>query len=328
MRVPLSPFFVLGAVLLSVIPAPGRGTLQAAAAAASSLAQALAELEVPPDWVATTRVVWDPARPWKETRLEIRRLLALDDASVRQGVKLTWLYAQKGEIGDGHELPMYLFMSGNYAWAAREYSKHLANVAGAGATHAYLCYASCLAHFGEYPEAQRVLQRALNDLPAAPWRIASVANIHDRYGDLCAKMGDLAKAREHYTEAARLYPTSDQPYGRHLLPRYEAKVRSKLDRLAMQSLATGRLREGTYTAQAMGYSDTQDLVVTLRIQAGRIADVTVKHQEKIDLNATRIVPRQIVDKQSLEVDGVTGATITSQGIVEGAFRALKQAGLP
>jgi uncharacterized protein with FMN-binding domain len=208
-----------------------------------SLQEALAKLKVPPDWMAATPVAWDTAKPWSEARLEIRRLLALDDASVRQGVKLTWLYAQKGDIGDGHELPMYLFMSGNYAWAAREYPKHLD------------------------------------------------------------------------AEAIRLYPTSDQPYGRHLLPRYVSKIQSKLDRLALQSLATTRLSDGTFTGKAMGYSDKQDLEVTLTIRGGKITDVNVKHEEKIDLNATKLVPQRIVEKQSLQVDGVTGATITSQAIV-------------
>lgn len=219
--------FVAVVLLLTVAP---YCAMSAVTAPHSSLPQALAELKVPPDWMASTLVTWDTARPWAEARLEIRRLLELDDAGVRQGVKLTWLYAQKGDIGDGHELPMYLFMSGNYAWAALEYPKLLKRVAGTGATHAYLCYASCLAHFGGYREALRVLQQATDDLPAPPWRIASLANVHDRYGDLCA--------------------------------------------------------------------------------------------------ATKLVPQQIVEKQSLEVDGVTGATITSQGIVEGAFEALRQAGLP
>ncbi len=287
----------------------------------------MAQLTVPPGWITTTPISWDTAKPWKEARLEIRRLLALDDASVRQGVKLTWLYAQKGDIGDGHELPMYLFMSGNYAWAAREYPKHLAKVAGTGATHAYRCYASCLSHFGEYTKALQVLSQATNDLPAKPWRTSSMAGIQDHYCDLYAKMGDLAKAREHYAEAVRLYPASDQPYGRHLLPRQVAKVKTKLDLLTLQSLATSRLRDGAYTGRALGYSDKKDMEVAVTIRAGKIANVTVDHEEKIDLNATKIIPLRIIEKQSLQVDGVTGATITSQAIVEGAFQALKKAGL-
>jgi uncharacterized protein with FMN-binding domain len=66
-----------------------------------------------------------------------------------------------------------------------------------------------------------------------------------------------------------------------------------------------------------------EISVTLR--GGRITDVKVKHEEKIDLNATTIVPQRIVEKQTVKVDGVTGATVTSQAIIDGAFSALKKA---
>ncbi len=324
MRVRREALTLVAALTFIVFPA---GISNSAEAPAPSLKESLAHLQIPPDWFTNTSIHWDTNKPWKDARLEIRRLLALDDASVREAVKLTWLYSQKGDIGDGHELPMYLFMSGNYAWATVEYPKFLKRVANAGATHGYRCYASCLAHFGEYKLALQVLDEALKDLPAAPWRISSMAGIQEQYGDICSKTGDLAKAREHYAEAMRLYPTSDQPYGRHLLPRNVSKVKAKLDLLAMQSLATARLRDGTYTGKASGYSETKDIEVSLTIGSGKITDVGVKHEEKIDLNATRIIPQPIIDKQSVQVDGVTGATVTSQAIVEGAFQALKQAGL-
>lgn len=299
----------------------------AAESSAPPLQPALADVKVPPDWCTNTVVNWDTNKPWQDARLEIRRLLALDEASVRQAVKLTWLYSQKGDIGDGHELPMYLFMSGNYAWATLEYARFLKK-APKGATHGYRCYASCLAHFGEYKQALQVLDDALHDLPPAPWRIKSMAEIHEHYGDICSRMGDVAKAREHYAEAIRLYPTSNQPYGRHLLQRNVAKVRSKSDRLEMKALTTARLRDGSYTAKVPGYSESKDLEVTVTIAAGKISNVRVQHEEKIDLNATRIIPLRIIEKQSVQVDGVTGATVTSQAIVEGAFQAMKQAGLP
>lgn len=47
----------------------------------------IAQVKVPPDWLATVPVQWDVNRPWKEGRLEIRRLLALDEAANRQAVK-------------------------------------------------------------------------------------------------------------------------------------------------------------------------------------------------------------------------------------------------
>ncbi len=298
-----------------------------ASPAEQSLTEALAHLQVPPAWFETTPIQWDVNKPWKDGRLEIRRLLALDEASVREGVKLTWLYAQKNDIGDGHELPMYLFMSGNYAWAAREYPPYLRKVRGTGPTHAYQCYASVLAHFGEYDQALALLGEAMNDLPPAPWRISSLAKIQEQLGDLRAAQGDLAKAKAHYTEAIRLLPQSDQPYGRHLLPRQTAKIQSKLDLLALEHMNLAALRPGTFTAKTLGYAETPEMQVTVTLEGGRITDVAVKHGEKIDLNATTLIPQQIIAKQSLKVDAISGATVTSQAIVEGAFRALQQAGL-
>lgn len=292
-----------------------------------SLKAALAQLKVPPAWFNTTKIQWDTNRPWKDARLEVRRLMALGAEENRQAVKITYLYSQKGDIGNGHELPMYLFMSGNYAWAAQEFPKHIQSVAGQGPTHIYLCYVSTLAHFGEYGHALQVLQKASQDLQAAPWRIFALANVENAYGDLYAEMGDMAKAKQHYAEAIRLYPTSNQPYGRHLLVRYAAKVQSKLDLLTMQSLKPGQLRDGTYSGRSLGYADTKDMVTTVTVKGGRIADIKVQHQEKIELGATTSIPQRIIAKQSLKVDAVTGATVTSQAIVEGTFQALKQAGL-
>lgn len=292
-----------------------------------SLKQALTDLKVPPDWFDATVVRWDVNKPWKDGRLEVRRLMALGEEENRQAVKITWLYAQKGDIGNGHELPMYLFMSGNYAWAAREYEKRLPTIAGTGATHEYLCYASCLAHFGEHEAALAVIDKAMKDLPPSPWRINSLANIHNRLGDLYAEMGEVEKAKAAYAEAMRLYPTSNQPYGRHLLQRNVAKVKSKLDLLTFESLATATLRDGTYKGSSLGYVDTKDIVVTLTVRGGKIADIRVDHAEKIDLGATKIVPQAIIAKQSLKVDAVTGATVTSQAIVDAAYQALQKAGL-
>ena len=293
-----------------------------------SLKDELARLKVPPEWFDSTPVNWDMNKPWKDGRIEIRRLLAIGDQEHgRQAVKLTLLYAQKNDINDGHELPMYLFLSGNYAWATIEYPRFLAKFAGKGGTHAYMAYASCLAHFGEYEKAMQVIDQAMKDLPPAPWTIHNTANIHNHYGDLYAQMGQPDKAKQHYAEAMRLYPTSNQPYGRHLLVKRVAQVQTKLNLLTMQSLGSIKLRDGSFTGRSLGYSDKKDIAVTLRIAGGKITDMQVQHEEKIELNATKIVPQRIIEKQSLTVDGVTGATITSQAIVDAAFQALKQAGL-
>ena len=77
--------------------------------------------------------------------------------------------------------------------------------------------------------------------------------------------------------------------------------------------------------KALGYSG--DINLTVQIRNGRIADINVRHQEKIDQNACVIVPKAIVDSQNLKVDAISGATVTQDAITVGTLRALKQAGL-
>ena len=105
------------------------------------------------------------------------------------------------------------------------------------------------------------------------------------------------------------------------------KVQSKLDLLDYRSLSAATLRDGTYRAKALGYSGDKDVAVTVIIRSGRIADIQIDHAEKIDQGATVIIPQRIIAEQSLEVDAITGATITCDAIRDGVFRALKQAGL-
>lgn len=292
-----------------------------------SLSEATANLKVPPDWFDSVTVHWDMNQSWAKGRLEVRRLLALDDASVREAVKITWLYSQKHDIGNGHELPMYLFMSGNYAWALREYPPHMKEVAGKGATHEYMCWAACYAHFGEYTKALEIIDQAAKDLPAAPWRIRSQATIEDERGDIYAAMGDVEKSKAAYNEACRILAQSNQPYGRQNLPREVAKLRAKIDLLTVASLDSAKLRDGTYAANVFAYAEDKPMVVSVTIAGGKIADIQLKHWEKIELNATKIIPQQIIAKQSLKVDVITGATVTSQAIIDGTYQALKQAGL-
>ena len=310
----------------SADPASATRSATATSPAKPSLAKALAELKDPPDWFADTDVDWDTNRPWQEARVEVRRLLGGDDVQARQAVKLTWTYRKKGGIGDdGHQWPMYLFMGGEIAWAIQEYPAYLKAAASKGPTHAYLCFASCYAHFGEYDKALAVLDQAAKDLPAPPWRTANLASIHERRGDLYADMGQADKARAEYAAAAELYPKSDQPYGREKLAGQVETVRTKVEMLAAKPPAEARLTDGTFKSTVPGYS--KDLTVTVTVKDGRIGDVKVAAAESIERGATRIVPRRIVEANGLRVDTVTGATVTSQAVVIGAYKALKQAGV-
>ncbi len=294
----------------------------AAENAKPSLEEALAQLKVPPAWFDEVKVQYDTNRPWKDARLEVRRLLSLNQN--REAMKLTVLYDRQGDIGDGSEYPMYLYMGGEYAWAIQEYRTRLASHPK-GYTHEYLCLASCYRHFGLYQDALELLDVAQQRLPDPPWRIAQEADICDYRGDLYAEMGKFEQATQQYRKAIALYPTSDQPYGRHLLHRRAAKVQSKLDLLTVKAIESGKLRDGTYAGKSLGY--VGDVTVTVTIRQGKITEVRVQHEEKIDQNATTIIPQRIIAQQSLKVDGITGATVTYDAIIDGALQALKKAGL-
>lgn len=162
-------------------------------------------------------------------------------------------------------------------------------------------------------------------LPGPPWRIMQKANLSAAYGDLYANWGKVEEAKRWYTEAKTLYPTAKPPYGGHLLPRRAADAQTKLDLLTFQSLATAPLRDGQYRDRALGYAG--DINLTVKIEGGRIADIQMKHEEKIDQNACVLIPQRIIDQQSLQVDGISGATVTKDAIVTGVYRCLEQAGL-
>ncbi len=320
----------LAAVLAGIVLAAGFSIQPLAAteentppAGKPSLEEALATLKVPPDWFASTSVNYDTRQPWEKARLEVRRLLAQGPEKRREAIKLTWLYAQKKDIGNGHELPMYLFMGGEFAWAIVEYHKFLSTDSAREDIHGRLCLAACYRHFGEYNRALEVLNEALHHLPGPPWRIAREADIADAMGDLYAEMGLLNPAKEQYKKAIALYPTSNQPYGRQELHRRAAKVQTKLRFLEGQTVEAGRFRDGTYSGKSLGY--VGDIIARVVVQNGKIADIQLQHEEKIDLDATTIIPQRILAKQSLKVDGITGATVTYQAIVDACFQALLKA---
>ncbi len=312
----------VGLVLLCFLVVFAATGWAAAQNAKPSLDEALAHLKVPPDWFDEVRVQYDTSKPWQDARLEVRRLLSLNKN--REAIKLTVLYVRKDDIGDGSEYPMYLYMGGEYAWAVQEYRKRFASLPK-GYTHEYLCLAACYRHFGLYQDALAVVDVAQQRLPDPPWRIAQKADVCDYRGDLYAEMGNVAQATEQYQKAIALYPTSDQPYGRHLLHRRAAKVQSKIDLLAAKAIESGKLPDGTYTGKSLGY--VGDVTVTVIISQGKIADVRVQHEEKIDQKATTIIPQRIIARQSLKVDGITGATVTYDAIIDGTLQALRKAGL-
>ena len=84
--------------------------------------------------------------------------------------------------------------------------------------------------------------------------------------------------------------------------------------------------DGTYTGEAQGYGGT--VAVELTVENGKITDLTITSAEKEDtayLDAASAVIDLILEQQSTDVDTVSGATFSSNGILHAAEDALRKA---
>jgi len=88
----------------------------------------------------------------------------------------------------------------------------------------------------------------------------------------------------------------------------------------------GKWAEGTYQGRAPGVHG--DVLLTVTVEKGRIAKITIDKQEEAagvsDLAFTR-VPEEIIKSQSTKVDAVSGASGTSNAIMAAVEDALSKA---
>jgi fumarate reductase flavoprotein subunit len=108
---------------------------------------------------------------------------------------------------------------------------------------------------------------------------------------------------------------------------FVAAVLGTLIACAGRSAAPLSYNPGTYTASSPGMNGP--VPVTVTVSASRIESVAVgEHGETMGLGdiAAEKLPPRIVANQSLAVDVVSGATITSRAILRAAEAALSQAG--
>ena len=83
---------------------------------------------------------------------------------------------------------------------------------------------------------------------------------------------------------------------------------------------------GTYTGTARGYGGT--ITATLTVTDKDITDLTVtgpKETPDLGGRALSSMPHQILKKQTVEIDGIAGATVTSKAVRESVEKALADA---
>lgn len=86
---------------------------------------------------------------------------------------------------------------------------------------------------------------------------------------------------------------------------------------------------GTYTITVDGHNGPLETTVLIS-EDGAIEQITLNHEESVDhipevAQAVESIPAAIVDKQSTDVDVVSGATVTSNAIIEAVDLALEEA---
>ena len=87
------------------------------------------------------------------------------------------------------------------------------------------------------------------------------------------------------------------------------------------------LNPGTY--EAIGKGNNGDILVEVSFDQESILDVKVKDHnetEGIGNKPIDLLPLQIVENQSILIDTIAGATMTSNGILEGVKDCILQAG--
>ncbi len=91
-------------------------------------------------------------------------------------------------------------------------------------------------------------------------------------------------------------------------------------------VASGKYSDGTYEGEASAYGP--NLKVQVSVSGGKISDIEiVSHNETPGFyeRAFETVPSEIIQKQSTDVDTVSGATYSSVGIINAVNNALKEA---
>ncbi len=90
---------------------------------------------------------------------------------------------------------------------------------------------------------------------------------------------------------------------------------------------TSPLKDGTYVE--IGKGNNGDIQVEMKVEGGKIASVTIlQHGETPGLSDAAIegIPQAIVEGQTIAVDTISGATNSSNGIIEAVRKCIEQAG--
>lgn len=139
-------------------------------------------------------------------------------------------------------------------------------------------------------------------------------------GDTCRLAGRYKEALTYYGKALAGKAAAGREED---AKRDRERAQASIEAIRVfDTLNVTQVADGTYTASSLAYAGP--LHVEVAVKNGRIQSVHVtEHQEKQFYSALTETPGRIVEKQSVKgVDAVTGATMTSEAIINATAKAL------
>lgn len=139
--------------------------------------------------------------------------------------------------------------------------------------------------------------------------------------DALKNAGRLDDAIEYYEKVLASKRYRDKEYEK----RFKARARESIETIRIFDKAdVSKVADGSYRDSSTGYNGK--LSVQTDVADGKIVSVKItSHKEKQFYSSLTDTPAQIIDNQSVtDVDATSGATITSQAIVNATAKALAQ----
>lgn len=145
-------------------------------------------------------------------------------------------------------------------------------------------------------------------------------------GDACRMAGDNARALQYYQKALAAPSTARN---KQAGDKFRLRLQANIDAIrSFTMLDLKRVPDGTYQGGSQGYE--AEVGVAVAVKGSRIESVRVtNHHEKQFYAAMTETPRKILARQGVTgIDATSGATITSEAIVNATAKALAGAMKP
>lgn len=168
-----------------------------------------------------------------------------------------------------------------------------------------------LGGMGELPWALR-LTKAYNRTSAEPQANILVA-------DALRSAGRLDQAKDYYQRVIDSKQYRDKEYEQ----RFVTRAKESIETIRLYDLAdVTKVADGVYSDSSTGYNGK--LTVAVTVAGGRMESVKITdHKEKQFYSALTDTPQQLISNQGvLGIDATSGATITSQAIINATAKAL------